>query len=204
MHPGIYILMLGFTVVACQEGPTFNNTVSDDDKGYAIVGPEEDHPPVGSDQKYPTQPSTSESKKEDVINTSNEGLTESDILQLDVVTINGNGGLVKGSADFDQRYLDPNGKPLNNPDNALTLKVGQTLSVCNQSSATRGLTIHTNGSPFPHGRNISPGSCKDYQVGREFRANGNNMYDHNLGGRFGDRDYPIYVNVISAEEAKSR
>jgi hypothetical protein len=130
-------------------------------------------------------------------------LSQADILMLDTVTIRGNGGLRENSPNFANRYTDPNGKPLNNAANTLVLKVGQVLNVCNDDAASAGLAIHTNGTPFPHGRNIRAGSCAEHRVRRTFNANGTNIYDHNLGGSFASRAYPIYIKVVSESEAES-
>lgn len=198
-------LVLFISAFGCQDVPNYRGDLSVKDSGRPNVGPNEDHPPSKDEVLVSNESFDNDLTQEDA--SSNLGqqqanLALKDILQLDVVTITGNGGLVQGSANFDDRYLNPNGLPLNKPENELTLQVGQTLSVCNAESAERGLVIHTNGAPFRHGSTIRPGACKDYRVGRTFQGNGNNMYDHNLGGAFGNRAYPIYLKVIGNEEAQ--
>lgn len=146
---------------------------------------------------------TQEPQQEPIDTQETQALSKAEILLLDTVTINGNGGLRESSTGFENRYTDPNGKPLNDASNPLVLKVGQVLNVCNDAGASAGLAIHTNGTPFPHGRNISAGSCAEHRIRSTFNSSGSNMYDHNLGGSFGSRAYPIYIKVISESEAES-
>lgn len=133
-----------------------------------------------------------------------EKLSQADILALDNVKIEGNGDLLENSPEFAKRYVGPNGEPLNVPENTLTLRQGQTLSVCNAENAQNGIQIHTNGSrPFPHGARIDANECVEYSLDQLVEANGNNIYDHLLGGANNNRDYPIFINVISDEDAQA-
>lgn len=185
-----------FLITSCVESTQpkigdYKRVVVDSDKEF-------NHPRETAELDDTQQP-----QQEPFVPQETQTISKAEILLLDTVTINGNGGLQESSPNFENRYTDPNGKPLNDASNPLVLKVGQVLNVCNDADARAGLAIHTNGTPFPHGRNISPGSCADHRIRSTFTSSGSNMYDHNLGGRFGSRAYPIYIKVISESEAQA-
>ena len=73
--------------------------------------------------------------------------------------------------------------PYNKKEDMIVMKVGQELEVCNDD--TENHRIHTNGSPFPHGNMIAPGTCTTYELRRAHdpgngqRSQG--IYDHISG-----------------------
>lgn len=201
LHKRHYAYLSAFTIVAtlntsCMESK--QPQIGDYRKVTGVNNQEFDHPretvELDNTEQIPQAPQTQDDSAK---------LSEAEILLLDTVTISGNGSLQENSNGFENRYTDPNGQPLNDASKPLLLKVGQVLNVCNDESARAGLAIHTNGAPFPHGRNIPAGSCAEHRIRSTFTSSGTNMYDHNLGGSFASRAYPIYIKVISESEAET-
>lgn len=190
------LIPVAFLISSCMESK--QPQIGDYKKVVSSSDENADHPRVAVELDQSEQ-----AQQEPVATPETQVLSQAEILLLDTVTIKGNGGLQENSPGFENRYTDPNGKPLNNASNPLVLKVGQVLNVCNDASARAGLAIHTNGTPFPHGRNIGPGSCAEHRIRSTFNSSGSNLYDHNLGGSFVSRAYPIYIKVVSESEAEA-
>jgi hypothetical protein len=133
----------------------------------------------------------------------NTEMTPGEILALNDVVIEGNGDMLledpdANAAAFATAYTDPNGKPLNDVANELTLKEGQLFTVCNNGT-TEPLRVHTNGEPFPHGSDVDPGQCVAHEIEANsagFVANANNFYDHN------EEAYELKIRVVSDAEAQ--
>ncbi|MFW7379076.1 MAG: hypothetical protein ACOH5I_09745 [Oligoflexus sp.] len=201
------VAILGLTV-ACQQGVEYQPQQQRTSAANAVPGVGEDengdHTTKEEEALASEEPAPVDEEAEPVEQAPPPGSTElsqADILKLDMVQVRGSGDLEEGSADFAKRYTDPNGKPLNDQANLLTLRQGQTLQVCNDG-ANENLRIHTNGEPFPHGGNIAPGACTNYALNDVVVGNGNNIYDHNLGGNNNNRVYSIYITVITDAEAQ--
>ncbi|MGI9612821.1 MAG: hypothetical protein ACR2QO_07940 [Acidimicrobiales bacterium] len=82
--------------------------------------------------------------------------------------------------------------PWNTFENAVRIRLGQTLRVHNDDSVAH--TIHANGAPFPHGSRIAPGSFRDHLVVRpsEPSAGSPRLYEHTAG-----RSAAFYVIATS-------
>lgn len=201
---GTLAMLFAFSI-GCQNAPEYAGARQN--TAQAVIG-DEDHAPSTAEEEAneieenlvaveDVQSEVEENVVED------NSLSPADILRLDVVEITANGdvGANSSAAELGLRYTDPNGLPLNDPANMLTLKQGQTFQVCNNGQ-TGNVRIHTNGQPFGHGANIPAGSCTDYTLNSTVTGSGNNIYDHNLGGPNGNRVVPIYIRVVSEAEAQ--
>lgn len=69
--------------------------------------------------------------------------------------------------------------PWNKFNDPVRVTVGQTLRIINDDSVDH--TLHTNGSPCPHGSLMSPGGYWDCQIFSPHSAGEEDLYDHEFG-----------------------